>query len=125
MVGRLFGTITPRSFGGTNMGLSLGNVHSLQNFSFGTDKTWAETATITTAEQTVTVPGLEVGDMVYVSKPTAQAGIGVVGVRVSAKDTLAITFTNPTASGVTATASEKWLGTVIKSDQPVPTNAVI
>jgi len=107
------------------MSLIVGNVNTMQNFSFGTDKTWAETATITTAEQTVTVAGLAVGDIVYVSKPTAQAGIGIAGVRVSAKDTLAITFVNPTASGVTATAGEKWLGTVIKSSQPVPTNAVI
>ncbi len=107
------------------MSLILGNVIAIQNFSFGTGKTWAETATITTAEQTVTVPGLEVGDMVSVSKPTAQAGLGVVGVRVSAKDTLAITFNNPTASGVTSLALESWLGTVYKSEQPVPTNAVI
>jgi len=107
------------------MGLTLGNVHSMQNFSFGESKTWAETATITTAEQTVTVPGLAVGDMVYVSKPTAQAGLGVCGVRVSAKDTLAITFNTPTASGVTATANEVWLGTVFKSQQPVQSNAVI
>ena len=107
------------------MGLSLGNVHSMQNFYFGETKTWAGTATITTAEQTVTVPGLEIGDMVLVSKPTAQAGLGVVGVRVSAKDTLAITFNNPTVGTVTATASEVWLGTVFKSQQPVTNNAVI
>lgn len=107
------------------MSLNLGNVIGIQNFNFGADKTWAETATITTAEQNVTVPGLKVGDMVYVSKPTAQAGIGVCGVRVSAADTLSITFNNPTASGVTATASEVWLGTLIRSEQPITSNAVI
>ena len=107
------------------MALNLGNVIAIQNFKFGADRTWAETATITTAEQTVTVPGLAVGDMVFVSKPTAQAGLGVAGARVSAADTLAITFVNPTAGGITSTAGEEWLGTVIKSEQPVPSNAVI
>jgi len=107
------------------MSLNLGNVIALHNFKFGADKTWSEVATVTTAEQTVTVPGLAVGDMVYVSKPTAQAGLGVAGARVSAADTLAITFVNPTAGGLTPTASEEWLGTVIKSEQPVPSNAVI
>lgn len=107
------------------MSLNLGNAIGIHNFNFGADKTWAETATITTAEQTVTVPGLKVGDMVLVSKPTAQAGLGVCGVRVSAADTLAITFNNPTASGVTATAGETWLGTLIRSEQPVYSNATI
>jgi len=107
------------------MSLIIGNVHTIRNFSFGTGKTWAETATITTAEQDVTVPGLEVGDMVIVSKPTAQAGLGVVGARVSAANTLSITFNNPTVAGITATAEEKWLGTVFKSAQPVPSNASI
>ncbi|MCP3683929.1 MAG: hypothetical protein GY861_14695 [bacterium] len=107
------------------MSLILGNANTVQMFTFGTGKTWAETATVTTAEQTVTVPGLAVGDMVFVSKPTAQAGLGVCGVRVSAADTLAITFNNPTAGGLTATAEEQWLGIVFKGAQPVPTNAVI
>ncbi len=61
----------------------------------------------TTAEQTATVPGLRVGDVVYASKPTAEAGIGVVNARVSAADTLALTFVNATGSGVNA-GSETW-----------------
>jgi len=63
-------------------------------------------ATITTAEQTFTVPGLALGDMVIVQKPTAQAGLGIAGARVSAANTLAITFVNPTAAGITPTAGE-------------------
>ncbi len=106
--------------------MALGNIMAGQCFSFGTGKTWAETATVTTAEQTVTVSGLEIGDMVYVSKPTAQGGLGIAGVRVSAKDTLAIVFVNPTAGGLTATAEEKWLGVVFKPESPdVPNNAQI
>ncbi len=107
------------------MSITLGNVYAAQSFSFGTGKTWSETAANTCAEQTVTVRGLVVGDLVYVSKPTAQAGIGVAGVRVSDTDTLSINFNNPTGAGVTATAEEKWLGVVFKAEQPVPTNAVI
>ncbi len=60
----------------------------------------------TSAEQTFTVNGLQVGDHVAISKPSAQAGLGVVGVRVSAANTLAITFGNFTAGSVTPTASE-------------------
>ena len=71
--------------------------------------TLAQVNTITTSEQTVTVPGLEVGDFVSVVKPTHQAGLGVVNARVSAKNTLAITFVNPTAAGITPTASEIYL----------------
>ena len=48
----------------------------------------------TTAEQTFTVPGLADGDWVFVNKPTAQAGLGIVGCRVTAANTLGITFSN-------------------------------
>lgn len=67
----------------------------------------ASVATITTAEQTFTVNGLRVGDVVYVNKPTNTTGVGVVNARVSAANTLALTFVNPTAGGVDA-ASETW-----------------
>jgi hypothetical protein len=63
----------------------------------------------TTAEQTFTITGLAVGDMVTVNKPTAQAGLGVVGARVSAANTIAITFSNNTASGITPTAAETYV----------------
>lgn len=61
----------------------------------------------TTAEQTFTVNGLAVGDVVgSINKPTAQAGLFIAGVRVSAANTLAITFGNATAGSITPTASE-------------------
>lgn len=63
----------------------------------------------TTAEQTFTVNGLAVGDVVIsVNKPTAQAGLGIVGARVSGLNTLAITFSNNTAAGITPTAAETY-----------------
>ena len=73
----------------------------------------ASVATITTAEQTFTVPGLEVGDIVFVNKPTLTAGLGIAGARVSAADQLAITFVNPTAGAIDA-ASQTYLVGVIK-----------
>lgn len=60
----------------------------------------------TTAEQTFTVPGLLPGDIVTVGKPTSQAGLGIVNARVSAANTLAITFSNNTGSPISPTASE-------------------
>lgn len=62
----------------------------------------------TTGEQTFTVTGLNVGDAVIVNKPTAQAGLGIVGARVSAANTLAINFGNFTGVGITPTASETY-----------------
>ena len=60
----------------------------------------------TTAEQTFTVAGLQTGDFVNVMKPTSQAGLGIVNARVSATNTLAITYINATSATITPTASE-------------------
>lgn len=60
----------------------------------------AAVASATSAEQTVTVPGLKVGDIPILQKPSATAGVGIVNVRVSAADTLAVTFMNATAGSV-------------------------
>jgi hypothetical protein len=62
----------------------------------------ASVATVTTAEQTFTVPGARVGDLVFVNKPTLTAGLGIAGARVSNNNTVAITFVNPTAGGIDA-----------------------
>jgi hypothetical protein len=54
-----------------------------------------------TSEQTFTVIGLSTSDYVTVNKPTHTSGIGIVNARVSAKDTLAITFANVTSGAIT------------------------
>jgi hypothetical protein len=54
----------------------------------------------TTAEQTFTVTGLVAGTPVWVNKPSPTGGLGVVGVRVSAANTLAITYGNVTAAAI-------------------------
>jgi hypothetical protein len=76
--------------------------------------------TITATEQTFTVPGLLLGDMVIVQKPTAQAGISLGGSRVTANNTLGITFINPTAGNVQPTASEVYRILVFRSENPGP-----
>jgi hypothetical protein len=75
----------------------------------------ASVAATTTAEQTfaATGIGLLTTDLVWVNKPTAQAGLGIVGTRVSAADTLAITFMTSGAS-VSPAASEVYTVGVIR-----------
>lgn len=64
--------------------------------------TWnpAAVSANTSAEQTVTVTGLQTTDIVYVNKPTTDAGLGIVGARVSAANTLAVTFGNFTGLSI-------------------------
>lgn len=57
----------------------------------------------TSAERTFSVPGLSVADVVVVNKPSHQAGLGIVNARVSAADTLAITYMNTTGGGIVPT----------------------
>ncbi len=61
----------------------------------------------TTSEQTFSATGIGLltTDMVLVQKPTTQPGLGIVGSRVSAADTLAINFINVTTT-LTPTAAE-------------------
>lgn len=68
----------------------------------------ASVAAATVAEQTFTVTGLDVGMVVAVNKPTTQTGLAIAGARVSAKNTLALQFVNPTAAAITPTASETY-----------------
>jgi hypothetical protein len=46
--------------------------------------------------------------VIGVSKPTAQAGLGIVGWRVTADNTVGITFSNNTAGGITPTAAQTY-----------------
>lgn len=60
----------------------------------------------TTAEQTATVTGVTSGSLIIINKATAQAGLGIVGVRASAANQIAITFSNDTSGSITPTGSE-------------------
>lgn len=67
----------------------------------------AQVAANTSAEQTFTATGVAATDLIVsVTKPTAQAGLGIVGSRVSGANEIAITFGNFTGSGITPTASQ-------------------
>lgn len=60
----------------------------------------------TTSEQTFTVTGLKAQSFVMVNKPTHQSGLGIVNCRVSANDTLAITYMNVSGGSITPTSEE-------------------
>ena len=96
-------------------GVITGNVQSLSAISVALSP--ALVAINTTAEQSFTVPGVLASDVcVGVSKPTAQAGLGIVGWRVSAANTVAITFSNNTGGTITPTASQTYLITLARPD---------
>lgn len=90
--------------------MPIGNIQKMGVFSIAI--TPAAVAANTTAEQTfaATGIGLLVTDNVDVSKPSFQAGLGIVNVRVSAVDTLAITYINATAGALTPTAETYQVG---------------
>jgi hypothetical protein len=93
-----------------------GNVLKL----FAVSVTWDPAAvnTITTAEQTVTVPGVLVGDIVVAwNKPTNTAGAMPVNARVSAANTVAVSFVNPTAGSVNP-AEEAWIFVIGRPERP-------
>ena len=81
-----------------SVGIQAGNVASVNIINTTLDV--ASVAANTSAEQTFTVAGLKTTDMVFVNKSDLDAGLGVVNARVSAADTLAITFMNSTAGAI-------------------------
>ncbi len=75
----------------------------------------ASIANITVTEDTIKIPGLQVGDVVFAQRVAHSAGIGITDCRVSAKDTLSISWVNPTAAPVNA-ASASYLLFWARSD---------
>lgn len=74
----------------------------------------AEVTANTCAEQTFTVTGITAGDVVFVNKPTAQAGLGLGGVRASGANEVGINFCNNTGAGITPTASQAYVFGVMR-----------
>lgn len=114
-------TITPTA-GEAYLVFSMAGIDSLQNnILVETLQSPATIATITTAEQGLTVTGLATTDTVIgVVKPTAQAGIGLAGWRVSAANTLGLTFINPTAGTLTPTSSEEYALQIYRPNPVAP-----
>lgn len=75
----------------------------------------AAVATVTVAEQNVTVAGLATTDLVFIGPYTCSTAVGLCGARVSAADTLTLRFVNPTAGSVTPTASQTYTFLVVKT----------
>lgn len=96
-------------------GIITGNVQSLSVISVALSP--ALIVLNTTAEQTFTVPGVRASDtLVSVVKPTAQAGLAIVGWRVTADNTVGITFGNVTGSSITPTAGQTYLFVLARPD---------
>ena len=78
---------------------------------FSAALTPASVAANTTAEQIFSLTsgtGIVLTDFISLNKPTAQAGLGIVGIRASAVDQIAITYANTTAAAIIPT-SETYL----------------
>jgi hypothetical protein len=74
----------------------------------------------TAEERTYAAPGVLPGDVVMaVNKPTFQGGIGIVNMRVSAANILAITFGNFTAATPSLTA-EPYLVVIARPQNQAP-----
>ena len=54
----------------------------------------------TVSRQTVSVPGLTTNDIILVNPPALTAGLELIGFRVSATDTVTLTFWNSTAGAI-------------------------
>lgn len=93
----------------------VGNVVGIKNVSRTLSP--ASVAANTTAEQIFAVPNILPTDVVVdVTKPTFQAGLGIVGTRVSSAGNVGITFINATASPIVPTAAEVYQFMVMRCD---------
>ncbi len=79
---------------------------------------------LSSAEQTFTVTGLIASTPVWVNKPTAQAGLGIAGVRVSAVNTLAINYINTSLVSITPTAAETYVIGNFQDATPTTGNSI-
>jgi len=100
----------------------MGGLDSVNNqMVYGSIQSPASVANATSAEQGLTVTGLATTDIITgISKPTAQAGLGIVGQRVSAANTLGLTFGNFTAATITPTASQVYEINVLRPNPVAP-----
>lgn len=97
-------TLTDAEFGDVQA-LPSASVKDMLGLAFYTATlTPASVAANTSAEETFTVTGLAVGDDVVVNGPAPTAGTGIVNARVSATNTLALTFGNFTGGALTPTS---------------------
>lgn len=96
------GNITPTA----SQGYVVTIIRGMGSFMLTATLSPSSVAANTSVEQQFAVTGLRVGDLVQVSKPTAQAGLDIGGSRIVSNNVLGITFMNPTAAAIVPTASE-------------------
>jgi len=70
--------------------------------------TTGSVAATTTLETTSTVTGVLTGEVIAINKPALQAGLGIVGYRVSAADTIGVTYTNISTGAITPTSTDAY-----------------
>ena len=102
--------------------ICLNDIPSISNLtSYGVPFTGlASVASITTAEQSVTISGLLATDiMVGVQKPSLNAGLAATGGRCAA-NAMYVTFVNPSAAAVTPTATDIYMVTVYNQSPIAP-----
>lgn len=84
--------------------------------------TWSpvSVAANTTAGQTVTIPGVLLGQdfVLDITKPTEQAGLGIGPMRVSANNVVTVVFINATAAPIVPTAGEVYTFAIGRRDGP-------
>lgn len=85
-------------------GIMMGNVSGIYNYSVSI--TPASVSTITSPEQTFTVPGIVLATdaVIGIEPPSNVNGVSLTYARVTADNTIAIKFVNPTAGSVTPAA---------------------
>jgi hypothetical protein len=75
----------------------------------------AAVAADTVAGQALTVAGIAAGDVILaVVKPTEQAGLAAVSARVTAANTVELSFVNATVASITPTAAETYTFAVLR-----------
>lgn len=107
-------------------GTTIGRGNILYQFACGPVLTPVSVGAATSAEQSFTVPGLAVGDIVEANLTSGvqTAGVGITNARVSAVNTLTLLFTNATAGGVIPAAGTYTLRVSRPEFLPLPVNAV-
>lgn len=111
-------TITPTAAETYTFGCAAGFQQAPLMTEISAALTPSSVAANTSAEQTFTVAGLVAGTEVAVTKPTVTTNLVLAGARVSAANTLAITFANNTASAIVPPA-ETYLVAYFPTSAPV------
>ncbi len=94
-------------------GIIAGNAFSISVIALSLTPTAVNT--ITAVEQDFTVPGVKVGDAVFVNPPGTTSGVIQGAARVKSANTISIQYVNPTVGSVTPLAGTHTV-TVIRYD---------